>query len=301
MALGGLSLGDDQSGLDGLNGMQASNPLGISASSLLSSPQMAAALAKANLSQGGTGFDGSSPPGTGLPGLGLPLTGLGGLGLSGAGLPGSGLAGSALSGLPGVASLPTGVLSKQAAQSVRRAAAPAAANAATRAIAWAQKMTGRVDWNGLCEQFVEEAYGTKGVFPTAADASRALVTHRGKFSWQDAPVGALLYFTPDQTNDGDGHAGIYLGNGKMISATPSGVREDRLDNPYYADRFAGWADPSKMSNLAGAGTRTRRGATGVPADPTPRTLPTLPVTNGHLPASRGVSVLPPTLPGASRA
>lgn len=113
-----------------------------------------------------------------------------------------------------------------------------------RAVAWARSAMGKQDWNGLCQQFVEAAYGAKGVYASAAQAARGLVTHRGKQAWRTAPPGALLYFAPDETNDHNGHVGIALGNGRMISATPKGVREERLDTPYWAQRFSGWAEPA---------------------------------------------------------
>ena len=118
---------------------------------------------------------------------------------------------------------------------------------AQKAVAWAKSMVGRTDWANLCERFVEEAYGTKGVFPDAAAAGQQLVTHRGSSSLRTAPVGALVYFRADETNDGHGHAGIYLGNGEMISARPDGVKVERMDSPYNRERFVGWGPaPSKF-------------------------------------------------------
>jgi hypothetical protein len=81
------------------------------------------------------------------------------------------------------------------------------------------------------------------VFLTAKDAARHVVKHRGLGSLQSAPAGALLYFAPDATNDQNGHAGIYLGNGEMISARPGGVSIERVDSQYNRQRFVGWGDP----------------------------------------------------------
>ncbi len=100
-----------------------------------------------------------------------------------------------------------------------------------RAVAWVRSAMGKQDWNGLCEQFVKAAYGAKDVYASAAQAARGLVTHRGKQARRTSPPGALLYFAPDETNDHNGHVGIALGNGCMISATPKGMREERLDSP----------------------------------------------------------------------
>ena len=171
-----------------------------------------------------------------------------------------------------------------------------------RAISWARSRLGRQEWNNLCERFVEEAYGARNVFPTAADAGRALATHRGRDAWQNAPVGAPLYFVADATNGYNGHAGIYLGNGRMISATPNGVQEERLDTPYYAERFLGWADPARMRARAPtSGTVASRSAT--PALPpaasaSTASRPTSRLSNPVLPAV--TSSLLPSLSGPGR-
>jgi hypothetical protein len=177
-----------------------------------------------------------------------------------------------------------------AAAAAARTKVSAPSKQAGQALSWARSMLGRQDWNGLCEQFVEEAYGTKGVFRNATAAGQALATHRGRLSWQDAPAGSLLYFAPDPSNNGDGHAAIYEGNGKMISATPSGVREDRLDDPYWARLFMGWAEPDGLSGRGAASGGARAGSATPPAAAvaTPST--------GR--ATRPTSAFPPSLPGA---
>ena len=121
--------------------------------------------------------------------------------------------------------------------------ASASTTKAQKALTWAKSMVGRQDWNNLCERFVEEAYGTKGIFPSAKDAARQLVTHRGRSSLSSAPPGALLYFAADETNDGNGHAAINLGGGKMISARPTGVEIESVNSPYNNARYLGWGQP----------------------------------------------------------
>ncbi|MBI3970718.1 MAG: C40 family peptidase [Chloroflexi bacterium] len=202
------------------------------------------------------------------------LSGLAGLGASS----GADLLGAAGKDVRGAMAL--GMMSPELARAVAgRTRSEVAPRKAENAIAWARSLLGRQDWNNLCEQFVEEAYGTKGIYPTAAAAANALVTHRGKLAWRNAPAGALLYFAPDETNQFNGHAGIYLGNGRMISATPTGVREDRLDDPYWAKLFAGWGEPAAFAGRATA-TATGVGATGVTAGratpPQPGLTSTLP-------------------------
>ena len=136
---------------------------------------------------------------------------------------------------------------QKAVTSTASAAGAALTSKGQKAVAWAKSMLGRQDWNNLCERFVEEAYGTRGVYPSAKDAAKQLVTHKGSASLRTAPVGALLYFAADETNDGFGHAAIYLGKGEMISARPDGVTIESVDTPYNNARYIGWGPaPSKF-------------------------------------------------------
>jgi hypothetical protein len=154
----------------------------------------------------------------------------------------------------------------------------AASTKAKNAVAWAKGMVGRQDWNNLCERFVEEAYGTRGIYRTAKDAGKQLVTHRGSSSLRTAPAGALLYFAADDTNDQAGHAAVYLGNGEMISARPDGVKVERVDTPYNAARYLGWgAPPTKFPGrkTAAATTSATRAPAPGPANTT-RTTPLAP-------------------------
>ena len=113
------------------------------------------------------------------------------------------------------------------------------------AITWSQLRVGHTRWNRLCEQFVEGAYGTSKVYLTAWRARQALVVDATPGGLDDAPVGALLFFRPDQSNDYDGHVGLHLGNGHMISATYTGVREtDVVQDQYWLGLYAGWGYPS---------------------------------------------------------
>lgn len=65
------------------------------------------------------------------------------------------------------------------------------------AMLWAKSQLSLGKWAWRCERFVEEAYGTRYQFPTAAAAAKALDLHKG-----NAPVGALVYFGPDKANHG---------------------------------------------------------------------------------------------------
>jgi hypothetical protein len=153
-------------------------------------------------------------------------------------------------GLPAGAGMPLGTLTAASPQLAKlltaegltgsQAAPGAAVAVSARAVAWARSMLGRQDWNQLCQKFVEEAYGRTGIYPTAAAAAKDLVKYRGRDSLRHAPVGALLYFGADESNDFNGHAAIYLGAGRMISARPDGVREESVHSQANLERFLGW-------------------------------------------------------------
>ncbi len=88
------------------------------------------------------------------------------------------------------------------------------------AIDWAESQLGSQNWNGLCEKFVENAYGTSGQYPTAQDAYNKLHTST---NWSPN-IGALVWFAPNASNGNAGHIGIYIGQNQFISATYNGVQ-----------------------------------------------------------------------------
>lgn len=108
------------------------------------------------------------------------------------------------------------------------------------AAAWAVQQISAQDWNYYCERFAENAFGTSGRYPSALAAGNALPLSK---ALDKAKPGDMVLFSADETNDGYGHAGIYIGNGEMVSATPNGVKREKiLSNPYWAQRFRGVAD-----------------------------------------------------------
>lgn len=96
------------------------------------------------------------------------------------------------------------------------------------AVDTAQKRTAATAYNGLCEKFVEQAsYGKSGIFPSAIAAwtgqqDKAIAGING------IKPGDAVYFNADSSNGGFGHTGIYLGEGKMLSATYNGLQESDL-------------------------------------------------------------------------
>lgn len=108
------------------------------------------------------------------------------------------------------------------------------------ALRWARSQLRQTRWAWRCERFAEEAYGTRGKFATAAAAARAVTLHPGRI--EDAPAGTLVYFAADSYNQGWGHVGIALGDGRMISALSSVTTTDVAMSPYWRKLYLGWAD-----------------------------------------------------------
>lgn len=178
--------------------------------------------------------------GFGVPGLGSstnPLSALANMtGLSGLQRLTSGASALGLSGIPGLTGL-TGLTNPAQAPTSHLGQA---------AVDTALGYLGRHDWNNYCERFVEVSYGTQNLYPNAASAGRALVTHRGTSALATAPAGAILYFAANAGNQQQGHAALYVGDSRMVSATPNGVKIERVDSPAYQGQFLGWAEPGSF-------------------------------------------------------
>lgn len=93
-------------------------------------------------------------------------------------------------------------------------------------LALAQKMLGKKEYIGYCQQFVRELGGTT----RGASAIQAWNSAPNKVvGTQGIQPGDLVYFSPNSTNQGFGHTGVYEGNNKYISATNSGVLRNDLN------------------------------------------------------------------------
>jgi hypothetical protein len=107
------------------------------------------------------------------------------------------------------------------------------------AIAWAKQNLGGQDWDSWCAKFVANAYGQPAAgYNTAAELGTAL-----KASPTTPNIGDLVFFKADSSNNNAGHVGIYLGDGKMVSATYKGVKTDSLSDPYWSKLLIGYAPP----------------------------------------------------------
>ncbi|MBL0385751.1 C40 family peptidase [Tumebacillus sp. ITR2] len=113
----------------------------------------------------------------------------------------------------------------------------ASIRAKDRAIAWAIDAQGRTDYNGYCQMFVENAYGTTGQYASAIAASNSLNTGG---SLASAPIGALVFFAPAADNGYYGHVGIYIGQNTMINGRQSVMADNIAASSYFTSRYTGW-------------------------------------------------------------
>ncbi len=87
------------------------------------------------------------------------------------------------------------------------------------AIAWFLARLGSRAYEGQCEEAVERSYGTIGRYPTAYAAW--LSQPERDSDWQHAPRGALVFYMPGVFGP-DGHVGISLGDGYVVSTDVNG-------------------------------------------------------------------------------
>lgn len=93
------------------------------------------------------------------------------------------------------------------------------------AVDWAQKQIGSTDWgtgtDTYCERFIENAYGVIGKAGNPID----LFNKYNGVPADPATPGLILVFQANSSNEGNGHAGIYIGGDQMISVQSSGVQQ----------------------------------------------------------------------------
>jgi hypothetical protein len=151
------------------------------------------------------------------------------------------------------------------------------------ALQWAKAQIGSSNWYFMCERFVEVAYGTSGRFASAWSAARSIGLHLDPIT--SAPPGTLVFFGPDSTNLGYGHAGISVGGGRMVSALTTVQISDVAHSAYWRGLYRGWAyAPSSWPG---------RAPTSVPPPPSPPS-PTPPSPT----PPPAVDTATPSIPGA---
>jgi hypothetical protein len=129
-----------------------------------------------------------------------------------------------------------------------------------------------------CERFIENAFGTTGKYWTASDPAR-----NGAFwDMQDRGLqldpsqtglvqpGVIIYFEANEGNGNAGHAGIYIGDGQMVSVGASGVTQSSVDdwNSSVAALLGYMAPPEDWAGLPSPTPAPVIQATPIPATPT---------------------------------
>lgn len=101
----------------------------------------------------------------------------------------------------------------------------------------ARSLIGVTTYRGKCQQFVRLMYQEAGVYassPHAKDAGNKWIQDTSR---DNIPVGATVYFDSPYSPK-YGHVGIYAGNGKMIDATNTTVKEHDIGN--WWKHYRGW-------------------------------------------------------------
>jgi len=88
-----------------------------------------------------------------------------------------------------------------------------------RAIDWARAQIGSTSYNGWCERFIENAYGTTGRYASALAQANSKIS-RGTMHTGDrnVPVGAIAFFGSSKVNGYYGHVILSLGGGQFVSS-----------------------------------------------------------------------------------
>jgi hypothetical protein len=95
---------------------------------------------------------------------------------------------------------------------------------------------GQTGWDGWCERFAENAYGTTGRYGSALiDFSTQQAAGRMHYDL-NPPAGALTFFR-NAYDGGYGHVMLSRGDGSYISTGPT----VRIVAASYGGRFIGWA------------------------------------------------------------
>ena len=97
---------------------------------------------------------------------------------------------------------------------------------------------------GLCLKWVDDQQGNTNRQPTAiADFQSQKQAGNIKTDIKNIPLGARVYFAPDDSNGQNGHVGIAQGNGKFISATDNGIKTFSIADweRYTGQSYIGYA------------------------------------------------------------
>lgn len=116
-----------------------------------------------------------------------------------------------------------------------------------KAVSWANGQIGSMAYDGLCERFVENAYGTSGRYASAIANYRAQqAAGRVHTSTTGIPKGALVYSSHPAYDLGYGHVEIARGDGTYISGGASTRYGNHSTVQVYTALpvgYLGWAYP----------------------------------------------------------
>ena len=102
-----------------------------------------------------------------------------------------------------------------------------AAGASPKDLEIARQYMGQQKFIGYCQSFVRQVTGGRTQGASAIEAwNNAKQKVQG--SVQGMQPGDLVYFSPNASNSGYGHTGIYAGQGQFVSATDKGIRQSGL-------------------------------------------------------------------------
>lgn len=99
------------------------------------------------------------------------------------------------------------------------------------------------NYAGYCLKWVDDQQGSTNRLPTAYADYQSKAQAGNMNDSDNPPVGARVYFAPDQSNKNMGHVGISQGNGKFTSATDNGIKTFSLQDweKYTGQKFLGWS------------------------------------------------------------
>ncbi|AQQ54499.1 C40 family peptidase [Planococcus lenghuensis] len=85
-----------------------------------------------------------------------------------------------------------------------------------------------------CSSFTKRVFSQLGIELPRSSSAQAQIGEA--VAMDELQVGDLLFFATSGSG-GVSHAGIYAGNGEMVSAQNGGVKYAPVDEGYWADRF----------------------------------------------------------------
>ncbi|KQR96268.1 hypothetical protein ASG12_18945 [Williamsia sp. Leaf354] len=122
-------------------------------------------------------------------------------------------------------------------------AAPAQSSGSreSKAISWAVSQVGSQAYNFACQQFVENAFGTRGRYGSAIQMFNALRSS-GAIRTGTPPAGALV-FSKSSFDKGYGHVALAIGGGRYVSGGMPGPTVNYMSSPSPArsGTYLGWA------------------------------------------------------------